>query len=105
MLIFTFNDIYQFMYHYKSIHTAIFDLRKRGYRLDFYFFEEEIICFPLEIKIPVKEVSFDEVHTFSYSVQQNKETTISAITLKQSYHGLFIDSTGKLKMLDTILVT
>jgi len=93
------------MYHYESIYTAIFDLRKRGYRLDFYFFEEEIICFPLELKIPVKEVSFDEVHTFSYPVRQNKETIIYAITILQSYHGLYIDSSGKLKINEVSLLT
>ena len=83
---------------YLTLHDAVFDLRKRGYRLNFYYYENNIICFPLELVVSIDHVSIDEVHTIQVANENDKKSMLYAISIKEGQHGILFDCNGELNL-------
>lgn len=77
---------------YSSLNTAIYDLRKRGYRLNFFHHHNDcLISLALNIKIPLKDIIIEEAHSFP-SLHENGSTSILyALTTKDGTKGILYD--------------
>ncbi|TKB97639.1 hypothetical protein [Pedobacter cryophilus] len=87
---------------YLTLNDAVFDLRKRGYRLNFYYYEDNIICFPLELVVPIDNVNIDEVHTIPVSDENEKKSVLYAISIKEGQHGILFDCSGEVNLQSTV---
>lgn len=88
---------------YLTLNDAVFDLRKRGYRLNFYYYEDNIICFPLELVVPIDDVNIDEVHTIPASDDNEKKSVLYAISIKEGQHGILFDCSGEVNLQTTVI--
>jgi hypothetical protein len=71
-----------------DLNTAIFDLRKRGYRLDFIFSSKYLICVPLRLKIDLTDVEIDETYKFPSKEHPGKQNVLCALKTNGGQRGI-----------------
>ena len=76
---------------YPSLNVAVYDLRKRGYRLDFVYKQGFIICSPIELKVRFKEVEVNEVYSFPSLHNPGTMNTLYAVTTPDGIRGIVFD--------------
>ena len=77
---------------YSSLNTAIYDLRKRGYRLNFFHHQNDfLISLALGIKIPFKDIVIEETHSFPSLHQAGSRSVLYALTTKDGIKGILYD--------------
>ncbi|TZF84929.1 hypothetical protein FW774_08145 [Pedobacter sp. BS3] len=79
---------------YPSLNVAVYDLRKRGYRLDFYFNSGFIICNPAKLRIRFNKVKIDETYSFPALHQPGNCNVICALTTASGIKGILYDCSG-----------
>lgn len=75
----------------QDINTTIFDLRKRGYRLDFNFLSKNIICVPLRLKIDLSDVVIDETYKFPSTEHPGKQNILCAVKTNNGQRGILYE--------------
>jgi len=75
---------------------AIFDLRKRGYRLDFSFNSSYIKCARQNIKINLSEIEIDEVYKFPSTNQPGKQNILCALKTSEGQRGILYDCSDRI---------
>lgn len=79
------------MKNLQDVNTAIFDLRKRGYRLDFNFYSKYIICVPLRLKIDLTDVEIDETYKFPSREHPGKQNVLCALKTHGGQRGILYE--------------
>ncbi|HEY0669064.1 MAG TPA: hypothetical protein VGD22_12845 [Sphingobacteriaceae bacterium] len=79
------------MKSYPSLNVAVYDLRKRGYRLDFVYKQGFIICPSIELKERFKEMEINEVYSFPSLHNPGTMNTLYAVTTPGGIRGLVFD--------------
>ncbi len=80
----------------QDINKAIFDLRKRGYRLNFNFNSKSIICVPLRLKIDFSEVEIDETYKFPSREYPGKQNVLCALKTHSGQRGILYEVSDRL---------
>lgn len=75
---------------------AIFDLRKRGYRLDFSFTSKYIVCEYQNLKIDLSEIEIDETYKFPCTENPGKHNILCAIKTKKGLRGILYDYSDRI---------
>jgi hypothetical protein len=77
---------------------AIFDLRKRGYRLDFSFnFNTRFInCAHQNLKINLSEIEIDEAYKFPSTDQPGKQNILCALKTNKGHRGILYDCSDRI---------
>jgi len=75
---------------------AIFDLRKRGYRLDFSINSSYIKCAHQNLKINFSEIEIDEVYKFPSSNQPGKQNILCALKTIEGHRGILFDCSDRI---------
>jgi hypothetical protein len=77
---------------YSSLNTAIYDLRKRGYRINFFHHQNDfLISLALGLKIPFKDIIIEETHSFPSLHQKGSISILYALTTKDGTKGILYD--------------
>jgi hypothetical protein len=79
------------MKNLQDVNTAIFDLRKRGYRLDFNFYSKYIICVPLKLKIDLTDVEIDETYKFPSKEYPGRQNILCALKTHGGQRGILYE--------------
>jgi hypothetical protein len=79
---------------YPSLNVAVYDLRKRGYRLDFFCESGLIICSPIELKTTFRNVTIDETYSFPSLHKPGTYNIIYAVTTEDGIRGIVHDCSG-----------
>lgn len=74
-----------------NLNTTIFDLRKRGYRLDFIFSSKYLICVPLHLKISLGDVEIDETYKFPSLEYPGKQNILCALKTHNGQRGILYE--------------
>jgi hypothetical protein len=74
-----------------NLNTVIFDLRKRGYRLDFIFSSKYLICVPLHLKISLENVEIDETYKFPSLEYPGKQNILCALKTHNGRRGILYE--------------
>jgi len=75
---------------------AIFDLRKRGYRLDFSFTSRYIICAHQNIKINLSEIEIEDIYKFPSTDQSGKQYILCSLKTKEGHRGILYDCSDQI---------
>jgi hypothetical protein len=75
---------------------AIFDLRKRGYRLDFSFNSRYINCAHQNLKINLSEIEIDEAYKFPSTDQPGKQNILCALKTNEGHRGILYDGSDRI---------
>lgn len=83
------------MKNLQDVNTAIFDLRKRGYRLDFNFYSKYIVCVPLRLKIDLTDVEIDETYKFPSREHPGKQNILCALKTHGGQRGILYEASDR----------
>jgi len=75
---------------------AIFDLRKRGYRLDFSFNSRYINCAHQNLKINLSDIEIDEAYKFPSTIQPGKQNILCALKTNDGHRGILYDCSDRI---------
>jgi hypothetical protein len=81
---------------FSSLNMAIFDLRKRGYRLDFSFNSRYIKCAHQNLKINLSEIEIDEAYKFPSINQPGKQNILCALKTNEGHRGILYDCSDRI---------
>ena len=84
------------MKNLQDINSTIFDLRKRGYRLDFNFFSKYIICVPIRLKIDLSEVEIEETYKFPSRDHPGKQNFLCALKTQSGQRGILYEVSDRI---------
>lgn len=79
-----------------NVNTAIFDLRKRGYRLDFVFSSKYLICVPLRLIINLSDVEIDETYKFPSREYPGKQNILCALKTHSGQRGILYEVSDRI---------
>ena len=92
-----------FMNSYQSLNVAVFDLRKKGYKLDFYHESGFITCLSKPITVSVAEVEVDEYYSFPSLHQHGIFNAVYAITTPSGVRGILFDCSRSMNYINSRL--
>lgn len=75
----------------QDVNSTIFDLRKRGYRLDFIFLSNSIFCVPLRLKINLSDIEIVETYKFPSRDNSGKLNILCAIKCNGGQRGILYE--------------
>ena len=85
------------MYH--SLNSAIYDLRKRGYRLNFFHHQfDYVTCLAVEDKIPFSDIKVDESYSFITQPENGGQSTLYAIRIANGLRGILFEYAEDFKL-------
>lgn len=84
------------MKNLQDINSTIFDLRKRGYRLDFNFFSKCIICVPIRLKIDLSDVEIEETYKFPSRDHPGKQNILCALKTQSGQRGILYEVSDRI---------
>jgi hypothetical protein len=84
------------MKNFQNLNRAIFDLRKRGYRLDFSFTSDHLICVPLHLKINLSDIEIDETYKFPSQEKPGKLNILCALKTLSGQRGILLDVSDRI---------
>lgn len=79
-----------------NLNTTIFDLRKRGYRLDFIFSSKYLICVPLHLKISLGDIEIDETYKFPSMEYPGKQNILCALKTQNGLRGILYEVSDRI---------
>ncbi len=82
------------MNHYSDLPTAINELRKQGYTLDFSSGYDCIICGEKKRKFSPEEFQIDEVYRFEADSDPENQSVLYAISSVSGEKGLMVNAYG-----------
>ena len=85
------------MYH--SLNSAIYDLRKRGYRLNFFHHQfDYVTCLAVEDRIPFSDIKVDESYSFSAKIADGSQSNLYAIRTANGLRGILFEYAEDFKL-------
>lgn len=76
---------------YPTLNVAVFDLRRRGYRLSFFRIADLVVCGPAELSIPFEDLQIDERYTFPSAHNPEMISIVYAVSTSDGVRGLVLD--------------
>lgn len=80
----------------QDLDKTIFDLRKRGYRLDFIFYSKCLICLPLRLKIDLSDIEIDESYKFLSKENPTKQNVLCALKTSTGQRGIILEQSDRI---------